>query len=72
MTTYHQLFVYIIFNPECNGAEDTRLLREVEERVRPRRSDSDEEAQLPPRGKRVSAAQWNGLKLTPKLIGKDI
>ncbi len=31
----------------------------IEERLRPRRH--AEEAQLPPRGKRVSAAQWNEL-----------
>ncbi len=31
----------------------------IEERLRPRRL--AEEAQLPPRGKRVSAAQWNEL-----------
>ena len=44
-----------------NGAEDTRLLREeVEERLRPR-SACKEGAQLPPRGKRVSVAQWNNI-----------
>ncbi len=36
-----------------------RLRREIEEKVRPRRR--AEEAQLPPLGKRGSAAQWNGL-----------
>ena len=35
-----------------------RLLRQVEERLRPR--SEAEEAQLPPRGKRVAEAQWNG------------
>ncbi|TXC92985.1 hypothetical protein FS935_01970 [Metabacillus litoralis] len=44
---------------KCNGAEDNRLLFRIKEELRPLRL--AEEAQLPPRGTRVSAAQWNEL-----------
>jgi hypothetical protein len=53
---------------KCNGAEDARLLREIEERLRPR--SACEEAQLPPRGKRASVAQWNDLVFKLNYIKK--
>lgn len=47
-----------------------RILRVLEESLRPR--SASEKAQVPPCGKRVSAAQWNKPYLTPASIHANL